>query len=84
MKITIHLTKAELDLIEEALLQYQNLLIKSANNDDALIQQEIRLCRRVLEEFGVEELEEEMEEGDFEQQPNMLPHPKQFPFSKHR
>jgi hypothetical protein len=73
MKITIHLSKAELDLIEEALLQYQNLLIKSANNDP-LVQQEIGLCRRVLEEFGVEELE-------MEQQDNTSPSPKQYPFN---
>ncbi|MXQ54326.1 hypothetical protein [Shimazuella alba] len=72
MKITIHLSKAELDLIEEALLQYQNLLIKSANNDP-LVQQEIGLCRRVLEEFGVEELE--MDED------SMSPSPKQYPFN---
>jgi hypothetical protein len=73
MKITIHLSKAELDLIEEALLQYQNLLIKSANNDP-LVQQEIGLCRRVLEEFGVEELE-------MEHQDNTSPSPKQYPFN---
>lgn len=78
MKITVHLSKAELDLIEEALLQYQNLLMKSANNDP-LIQQEIGLCRRVLEEFGVEELE-----ANYQQQSNMLPPPIQTPFSKPR
>jgi hypothetical protein len=82
MKITVHLSKAELDLIEEALLQYQNLLIKSANNDP-LIQQEIGLCYRVLAEFGVEELEME-QQVHFQQQSNMLPPPKQYPFSKPR
>ncbi|WP_028776459.1 hypothetical protein [Shimazuella kribbensis] len=76
MKITVHLSKAELDLIEEALLQYQNLLIKS-DQSDPLVGQEIGLCRRVLEEFGVEELE-------MESQDNMLPSPKQYPFSNPR
>lgn len=54
MKITIHLSKAELDLIEEALLQYQNLL-KKTDSDDPLVRHEIALCHRVLEEFGVED-----------------------------
>ncbi len=78
MKITVHLSKAELDLIEEALLQYQNLLIKSANNNP-LVQQELGLCRRVLEEFGVEDLEMETE---VQYRQNMLPPPKNSPFSK--
>jgi hypothetical protein len=79
MKITIHLSKAELDLIEEALLQYQNLLIKS-DQSDPLVGQEIGLCRRVLEEFGVEELELEHPNA----QDNALPSPKQYPFSNPR
>lgn len=80
MKITIHLSKAELDLIEEALLQYQNLLIKSANNNP-LVQQEIGLCRRVLEEFGVEEFDLGNNQNSTG---NMLPPPKNSPFSKPR
>jgi hypothetical protein len=76
MKITVHLSKAELDLIEEALLQYQNLLLKS-DHSDPLVSQEIGLCRRVLEEFGVEELE-------IDQQDTKQPTPKQYPFSNPR
>lgn len=78
MKITVHLSKAELDLIEEALLQYQNLLLKSDHNDP-LVGQEIGLCRRVLEEFGVEELEIDQQESKPEQSS-----PKQYPFSNPR
>lgn len=78
MKITIHLSKAELDLIEEALLQYQNLLLKSDHNDP-LVDQEIILCRRVLEEFGVEELEIDQQTANPE-----LSTPKQYPFSNPR
>jgi hypothetical protein len=78
MKITVHLSKAELDLIEEALLQYQNLLIKSDHNDP-LVDQEISLCRRVLEEFGVEELEIDQQDSKPE-----IPNPKQYPFSNPR
>jgi hypothetical protein len=78
MKITVHLSKAELDLIEEALLQYQNLLLKSDHNDP-LVGQEIGLCRRVLEEFGVEELEIDQHDSKPEQSS-----PKQYPFSNPR
>ncbi|MCH5583661.1 hypothetical protein MK805_01575 [Shimazuella sp. AN120528] len=78
MKITVHLSKAELDLIEEALLQYQNLLMKSDHNDP-LVGQEISLCRRVLEEFGVEELEIDQQDSKPE-----LSTPKQYPFSNPR
>lgn len=78
MKITVHLSKAELDLIEEALLQYQNLLLKSDHNDP-LVGQEIGLCRRVLEEFGVEELEIDQQDSKPEQSS-----PKQYPFSNPR
>lgn len=78
MKITVHLSKAELDLIEEALLQYQNLLLKSDHNDP-LVGQEIGLCRRVLEEFGVEELEIDQQDSKAE-----LSSPKQYPFSNPR
>src|SRR4051812_22210280 len=53
MKITVNLTKAELDLIEEALLQYQNLLLKSKDQDE-MVNDELKLARRVLEEFGME------------------------------
>lgn len=56
MKITINLTKAELDLVEESLLQYQKLLLESENHDD-MISYELKLCRRIFEEFGMEELE---------------------------
>lgn len=62
MKITVNLTKAELDLIEEALLQYQNLLLKSKDQDE-MVSDELQLVRRVLEEFGMEGLDnEELEE----------------------
>lgn len=68
MKITVNLTKAELDLIEEALLQYQNLLLKSENKDE-MVSYELNLCRRVFQEFGMEELEAEVK------QPSNLPAP---------
>jgi hypothetical protein len=74
MKITVNLTKAELDLIEEALLQYQNLLLKSESQDE-MVSYELSLCRRVLEEFGMEELEE-----DDKQRSNLPAHrPSQYP-----
>ncbi|MGA8942384.1 MAG: hypothetical protein WB502_06640 [Thermoactinomyces sp.] len=60
MKITVNLSKAELDLIEEALLQYQNLLLKSKDQDE-MVNDELKLARRVLEEFGMEGLEEEVQ-----------------------
>ncbi|TCS94887.1 hypothetical protein [Hazenella coriacea] len=59
MKITINLTKQELDTIEEALLQYNNLLLKSENKDE-MVGYELSLIRRVLEEFGMEELDQEV------------------------
>ncbi|AUS09554.1 hypothetical protein C1X05_12480 [Laceyella sacchari] len=63
MKITVNLTKAELDLIEEALLQYQNLLLKSKDQDE-MVSDELKLVQRVLEEFGMEGLEsEEMDQA---------------------
>lgn len=77
MKITVNLSKAELDLIEEALLQYQNLLLKSENQDD-MVKYELTLCRRVFEELGLEELggmkEEDISTGQFP--------PGQYPFSR--
>lgn len=77
MKITVELSKAELDLIEEALLQYQNLLLKSENQDD-MVKYELTLCRRVFEEFGLEELGEVKEELPA---PGQFP-PSQYPFSR--
>lgn len=77
MKITIELSKAELDLIEEALLQYLNLLQKSENQDD-MVKYEIALCQRVFEEFGFEELPEEKEDLPV---PNQFP-PSSYPFSR--
>lgn len=67
MKITVNLSKAELDLIEEALLQYQNLLLKSKDQDE-MVTDELQLCRRVLEEFGMEGLEEADEQVPTQQQ----------------
>lgn len=77
MKITVELSKAELDLIEEALLQYLNLLQKSENQDD-MVKYEMTLCRRVFEEFGLEDLEEV--KGDLPV-PGQFP-PSQYPFSR--
>lgn len=56
MQITVNLSKAELDLIEEALLYYHNLLMKSEKQDE-MMSNDIILCRRVVEEFGMEEPE---------------------------
>lgn len=79
MKITVNLTKAELDLIEEALLQYQNLLLKSKDQDE-MVNDELKLVRRVLEEFGMEGLDEEVQQQQPQQQ-KALPAPQgnQFP-----
>ena len=73
MKITVNLSKAELDLIEEALLQYQNLLLKSKDQDE-MVNDELKLVRRVLEEFGMEDLEEDSQEQQQSQQ-KALPMP---------
>jgi hypothetical protein len=84
MKITVNLSKAELDLIEEALLQYQNLLLKSKDQDE-MVNDELRLCRRVLEEFGMEGLEEEVQSQ--QHKPNTLPVPPstgQYPAPQHQ
>lgn len=54
MKVTLNLTKAELDLIEEAVLQYQNLL-HNAKTQSRMVENELRLCQRVMEELGIEE-----------------------------
>jgi|GEM_PF-6884840 len=78
MKITVELSKAELDLLEEALHQYLNLLRKSDSQDD-MVKYEINLCRRVFEEFGLEEYEEEVKEEL--PVPNQFP-PSQYPFSR--
>lgn len=78
MKITVELSKAELDLIEEALLQYLNLLRKSENQDDDMVKYEISLCRRVFKEFGIEEYEEVNEDLPI---PGQFP-PSQYPFSR--
>lgn len=62
MKVTLNLTKAELDLIEEAVLQYQNLL-HNAKTQSRMVENELRLCQRVMEELGIEEeIGEEEEE----------------------
>ncbi|MBA4493026.1 hypothetical protein ACFO25_07935 [Paenactinomyces guangxiensis] len=79
MKITVNLTKAELDLIEEALLQYQNLLLKSENQDE-MVNYELGLCRRVLDEFGMEELEE----ADKPQNNLPAPQSNQYPTPQHQ
>lgn len=85
MKITVNLSKAELDLIEEALLQYQNLLLKSKDQDE-MVTDELQLCRRVLEEFGMEGLEEADEQLQSQHKalpvpPNaQYPSPQQNPF----
>ncbi|MBD1371079.1 hypothetical protein IC620_01735 [Hazenella sp. IB182357] len=71
MKITVNLTKAELDLIEEAILQYQNLLMKSEEEEE-IIKYELGLAKRVLSEFGMEELEEEVEEEQAVQQQQQM------------
>ncbi|SEM73587.1 hypothetical protein [Lihuaxuella thermophila] len=78
MKITVNLTKAELDLIEEALLQYQNLLLKSESQDE-MVSYELGLLRRVLEEFGMEELEEDEKQRSNlpAHRPNPYPAPQQ-------
>ncbi|KYQ86744.1 MULTISPECIES: hypothetical protein [Thermoactinomyces] len=73
MKITVNLSKAELDLIEEALLQYQNLLLKSKDQDE-MVNDELKLVRRVLEEFGMEDLEENSQDQPQSQQ-KALPMP---------
>ncbi|MBA4601314.1 hypothetical protein [Thermoactinomyces mirandus] len=74
MKITVNLSKAELDLIEEALLQYQNLLLKSKDQDE-MVNDELKLARRVLEEFGMEGLEEEVQGGQQHSMEKALPMP---------
>lgn len=74
MKITVNLSKAELDLIEEALLQYQNLLLKSKDQDE-MVNDELKLARRVLEEFGMEGLEEEVQGGHQHSPEKALPMP---------
>lgn len=73
MKITINLSKEELDFLEEAVLQYQSTLLKQ-ENPDQIVDNELRLCRRVVEEFGMENIEEDMEEN--------MPMPSQYPFSR--
>jgi hypothetical protein len=76
MKVTVNLSKAELDLIEEALLRYQEFLLNSDQRDE-MIEHELLLCKRVLEEFGMEDLAEE-----YESQSPSLSKPGQFPFSR--
>jgi hypothetical protein len=78
MKITVNLTKAELDLIEEALLQYQNLLLKSKDQDE-MVNDELKLARRVLEEFGMEGLEEEVQPQQQQQKALPMPPSGQYP-----
>ncbi|WP_044642280.1 hypothetical protein [Risungbinella massiliensis] len=73
MKITVNLSKEELDFLEEAVLQYQSSLLKS-ENPDQIVDNELRLCRRVVEEFGMENIEEDIEEN--------MPMPNQYPFSR--
>lgn len=76
MKIIVNLTKEELDLLEEAVLQYQSLLIKT-ENPDQIVKNELRLCRRVVQEFGMENIEE----GLTQDAGTTLP-PGQFPYSR--
>lgn len=78
MEIKVHLSKTELDLVEEALLQYQNMLMKTENQDD-MTKLELQLIRRVLEEFGIEGLPEMKEE--MPRPTNQFP-PSQYPFSR--
>ncbi|WP_124727939.1 hypothetical protein [Staphylospora marina] len=85
MKITVNLTKAELDLIEEALLQYQNLLLKSRDQDE-VVNDELKLVERVLEEFGMEGLDEEARQQlqqQAAQQQKALPAPQGGQYSGH-
>lgn len=77
MEIKVHLSKTELDLLEEALLQYQNMLLKTENQDD-MTKLELQLMRRVLEEFGIEGLPEVKEEIP---RTSQFP-PTQYPFSR--
>lgn len=87
MKIHINLSKAELDLLEEALVQYQNLLIKTEGQEE-IVKYELHLCRRVFEEFGMEDLAE-VKEGEVinkttstANNSNQFPVPNQRPFSR--
>lgn len=87
MQITVNLSKAELDLIEEALLQYQNLLLQSEGQDKEMVKYELGLCRRVFEELGMEDLAETREaapnqQGQQGNQTNQIPSSTQFPFSR--
>ncbi|MEN9405930.1 MAG: hypothetical protein RLZ12_214 [Bacillota bacterium] len=59
MEITVNMSKSELDLIEEALLQYYNILMRT-NAEDDLVKSELALLYRVLSEFGIERSEEVM------------------------
>jgi hypothetical protein len=86
MKITVELSKVELDLIEDALVQYYNLLMKSENRDEVVdVDFELQLCRRVFEEFGMEagiELENMQQEIKSNTMPPQTPGPAQYPFSR--
>lgn len=84
MKVTLHLTKAELDLIEEAVLQYQNLLL-NAKSQGPMVENELRLCRRVVEELGIdEEIDEEVvaPQDPMNTLPNIPGAPNHYPFSR--
>ncbi|SHE77849.1 hypothetical protein SAMN05444392_103108 [Seinonella peptonophila] len=85
MKITVHLSKAELDLVEEALIQYQNLLLKSESVDE-VVKYELSLCQRVFEEFGMEDLSELKDNETAHEQTaattNRFPSTNQYPFSR--
>lgn len=77
MKITVNLTKEELDLLEEAVLQYQTWLLKSENTDHIVdVETELQLCRRVVEEFGMENIEKDYNENE------MAVPKQQFPYSR--
>ncbi|SFJ01636.1 hypothetical protein [Thermoflavimicrobium dichotomicum] len=85
MKITVNLSKVELDLIEDALVHYSNLLMKSENRDDMVdVEYELQLCKRIFEEFGME-AEFELENLQQELKQNQIPPtsmPNQYPFSR--
>jgi hypothetical protein len=85
MKITVNLSKVELDLIEDALVQYSNLLMKSETRDEMVdVEYELQLCKRIFEEFGME-AEFELENLQQEMKQSQIPPssiPGQYPFSR--
>ncbi|MDQ0417795.1 hypothetical protein J2Z48_001968 [Croceifilum oryzae] len=83
MKVTLNLSKAELDLIEEAILQYQNLL-HNAKTQSRMVENELHLCQRVMDEFGIEEEREDGQEHAATQDPlaSMDLDGSSYPFSR--